>query len=110
VSPIGEESVDAKEEHAWTEICKLEPKLRRLYDEIDPIANEEQADARWYGYDGQPGVKAKMNDILAEAWRSKRLIELSSGCEVYDIAYEALYQRLTGYTTGGKPAKSPNAG
>jgi hypothetical protein len=49
---------------AWRELCKLQPGLKKLHDEIRTIRDDGGeyfcANSVWYGYDGNPGFKERL--------------------------------------------------
>jgi len=75
----------------FDEMVKIEPKLGDLLKEAQEQHNNKKficANAVWYGYDGFPGIRNRLIDIVGYFAEKP---DLKYG---YDLAYETIYNAL----------------
>ncbi|MDP9358961.1 MAG: hypothetical protein M3Q71_13250 [Chloroflexota bacterium] len=80
----------------WNDLVRAEPQLAVLRSEVERItARDGQrfcANAVWYGYNGQPGIKPKL--IRLVGFRAENPDPVLHTMVAYDTAYETLYALL----------------
>jgi hypothetical protein len=81
----------------FDQLCELEPRLRQLAREAKSVRDDGTAkafcaNAAWYGYFGNPGIKPRLL-LLVGFERPNGPDELRT-TEAYDVAYDAIYNML----------------
>jgi hypothetical protein len=79
----------------WRELCKLQPGLKKLHNEIRTIRGDGEyfcANSVWYGYDGNRGFKERLLHLVG--FYAKGCDPRLKTAEAYDVAYEKLYYDL----------------
>jgi hypothetical protein len=81
---------------SWTELTQLEPRLLDLAREAleaSPSKGKYCANAEWYGYGGQQGIKPRLCLLVGHeaAHFAPELLRTSAA---YDVAYQTIYYAL----------------
>jgi hypothetical protein len=78
----------------WAAMVELEPMLGELLREVKAIRAPEGerfcANEVWYGYNGHPGIKPRLCELVG--WDAKH--PALRTIQAYDLAYDYLYDRL----------------
>ncbi len=80
----------------WDDLVRAEPRLAVLRSDVEQItAGDGQrfcANAVWYGYHGEPGIKPKLVRLVG--FRAESTDPAIRSSEAYDVAYQTLYALL----------------
>jgi hypothetical protein len=76
----------------FAEQVKLEPRLADLWHEAKTYRATDGfcANAVWHGYDGNPGIKARLEELVGEEAKKAKL----RTSKAYDLAYDVIYDAL----------------
>lgn len=80
----------------WSDLTRLEPDLGVLRAEVRLLDSDRRrpfcAIAAWYGYNGQPGVKARVSQLVG--WNNPQQSDPLRTSEAYDLVYFTLLSEL----------------